>query len=149
MSTYIIGDIHGCFYTLNDLLEALAFNPNKDRIICTGDLINRGKHSFEVLNFFSKHSFTSSVLGNHDLYFLAYAFWPNDVRANGLDRLLEQPNIDLHIEWLRHQPLLMHLPQNETLIVHAGLYPLWSQEVCFQYAKLVEDILIDPINGPH
>jgi len=49
MSTYVIGDVHGCFDELKKLLKKISFNPSKDSIIFTGDLVNRGNQSLEVL----------------------------------------------------------------------------------------------------
>ena len=33
MSTYVIGDVHGCFDELKKLLKKISFNPSKDSII--------------------------------------------------------------------------------------------------------------------
>ena len=54
MSTYVIGDVHGCFDELKKLLKKISFNPSKDSIIFTGDLVNRGNQSLEVLEFCMK-----------------------------------------------------------------------------------------------
>ena len=32
MATYAIGDIQGCFGSLMELLDRLAFNPTRDRL---------------------------------------------------------------------------------------------------------------------
>ena len=41
MSTYVVGDIQGCFEPFQCLLERVKFNPDKDRLWSVGDLINR------------------------------------------------------------------------------------------------------------
>ena len=51
MSSYVIGDIQGCFDELMLLLEKINFDPKKDELIFAGDLINRGPKSLEVLEF--------------------------------------------------------------------------------------------------
>ena len=68
MSTYVIGDVHGCFDELKKLLKKISFNPSKDSIIFTGDLVNRGNQSLEVLEFCMKEKSIDTVLGNHDVF---------------------------------------------------------------------------------
>ena len=52
MSTYVIGDVHGCYDELQMLIKKIKFNKNKDSLIFLGDLVNRGRDSLKVLNFF-------------------------------------------------------------------------------------------------
>lgn len=67
-----IGDIHGCFYHLKDLL--VAVQPTKDDLVVTlGDYIDRGYYSKEVLDtLVSLHrDFNAvSLRGNHDAMML-------------------------------------------------------------------------------
>ena len=44
MKTYAIGDVHGCFDTLEQLLQQI---PNKSRLVFIGDIVNRGPKSLE------------------------------------------------------------------------------------------------------
>ena len=48
MSTYVIGDVHGCFDQFIRLLEKINYDTSNDQIILTGDLINRGPKSLAV-----------------------------------------------------------------------------------------------------
>ena len=63
--TIVIGDIHGCFDELSDLLK-LAELRTDDRVIAVGDLIVKGAKNREVLNLFIEDARFSSVIGNHD-----------------------------------------------------------------------------------
>ena len=51
MSTYVIGDVHGCFDQFIRLLKKINYDSKKDQIILTGDLVNRGPNSLAVLNY--------------------------------------------------------------------------------------------------
>lgn len=62
---FIIGDIHGHFEVLERLLEKLSFNETTDRFFATGDVIDRGPYSDQVISWLSKPWF-NSVRGNHE-----------------------------------------------------------------------------------
>lgn len=65
---YIIGDVHGEYEMLLELVEQL---PPNARLIFVGDLVNRGKKSREVIEFVRKNSF-GVVKGNHEEYMLEH-----------------------------------------------------------------------------
>ena len=67
MPTYLIGDVHGCYDELMALLEQVDFNPKKDNLWLTGDLVSRGPKSLQVLRYvYSLGDAVRIVLGNHD-----------------------------------------------------------------------------------
>lgn len=63
-NVFIVPDIHGRFDLLREKLAELKFDPEKDRCVAVGDLIDRGKYSHRCLEFLRQHE---SVLGNHEL----------------------------------------------------------------------------------
>src|SRR6185295_2676208 len=63
--TIVVGDIHGCFDELTDLLELIKLKSD-ERVIAVGDLITKGPKNREVLDLFISDSRFSSVVGNHD-----------------------------------------------------------------------------------
>lgn len=65
MKTFVIGDIHGCFTELEDLLDKAGV-ADDDHIIALGDIVDRGPDSVEVLDFFSNHLSRLSLMGNHE-----------------------------------------------------------------------------------
>jgi serine/threonine protein phosphatase 1 len=46
---FIVGDLHGCRSMLDELLEHANFDPQKDRLFSTGDLVDRGPDSVGCL----------------------------------------------------------------------------------------------------
>ncbi|MBI4770154.1 MAG: metallophosphoesterase, partial [Chloroflexi bacterium] len=65
MSALVIGDIHGCYAELLELLEAAALGP-EDHVIALGDIVDRGPESPQVLDFFRSQPRARSLTGNHE-----------------------------------------------------------------------------------
>ncbi len=150
MVTYAIGDIQGCARTFAALLDRVNFEPARDELWLTGDLVNRGPRSLAVLRHVVALSGQLagrlvSVLGNHDLHLLARAAGVTHARrGDTLDEILAAPDRDALLHWLRHRPLLHcalpertppDLPESAGpassrirghVLVHAGLHPAWS-----------------------
>lgn len=127
MATYIIGDIHGCFQELQQLLDLIRFDPQRDHLGFTGDLVNRGPNSLEVLRFIKGLPSPKVVLGNHDLYLLMIGFGLVDYRGpHTLHAILEAPDKLELLDWLRQQPLVIYFQSFDTILVHAGVPPQWQ-----------------------
>jgi len=62
---FVVGDLHGCFDELTKLMKYVRFDPKRDRLFSTGDLIDRGPNSEECLSLLDK-SWFYPVLGNHE-----------------------------------------------------------------------------------
>lgn len=74
MSTYAIGDLHGCHAEFVTLLEQLSFDPGRDTLWLVGDLVNRGPDSLACLREAVRlGSAVHCVLGNHDFHLLVAA----------------------------------------------------------------------------
>ncbi len=65
MRTLIIGDIHGCWDELQDLLDRAGL-ADDDAIISVGDLVDRGPDSARVLDFFQTTPNARTIMGNHE-----------------------------------------------------------------------------------
>jgi bis(5'-nucleosyl)-tetraphosphatase (symmetrical) len=147
MSTYAIGDIQGCYTELQRLLELIHFEPSQDVLWSTGDLVNRGPNSLEVLRFFKALGKNAIVvLGNHDMHLLAVAagnlqyLKPKDT----LTPILQAPDREELIRWLRQRPFLHHDADLGLTMVHAGLPPQWNLLQARQCAVEVEETLRGP-----
>jgi bis(5'-nucleosyl)-tetraphosphatase (symmetrical) len=146
MAVYAIGDIQGCGDEFERLLERIQFNPEHDTLWLTGDLVNRGPRSLDVLRWVkSLGDAAITVLGNHDLHLLALALAPNEKRKakDTLDDILNAPDRDELLHWLRHQPLLHHDAQLRRTLIHAGLPPQWDLALAQACAREVETALRD------
>lgn len=140
MATYAIGDIQGCYDALRRLLDTLSFDPGRDRLWFAGDLINRGPQSLATLRFVRGLGDRAlTVLGNHDLHWLAVAHGGRRGRRDTLDELHQAPDRDELVDWLRRQPLL-HV-EGRIALVHAGLVPQWSLDQARACAAEVEAML--------
>jgi serine/threonine protein phosphatase 1 len=63
--TLIIGDIHGCYNELQDLLDKSGIGDDEP-IIALGDLFDRGPYPLQVFEFFDSHPSAFSIRGNHE-----------------------------------------------------------------------------------
>ena len=148
MATYVIGDIHGCFETLQALWRQLNIDLRHDRLWLVGDLVNRGPRSLDVLRWAKNLNAELGermqvVLGNHDLHLLARYDGHAPRRAKDtLEEVLAAPDRDELLAWLAARPLLYR--QGETVLVHAGLDPRWTPEEAESLARDVALVLRDP-----
>jgi bis(5'-nucleosyl)-tetraphosphatase (symmetrical) len=144
MKTYAIGDIQGCQPRLEELLERIgAVSPDAE-FIFVGDLVNRGPRSLETLRRIRALGASAQVvLGNHDLHLLAVAHGiRNAHRTDTLDEILNAPDRDELLDWLRKQPLA--LMKNGYLLVHAGVLPQWTAQQTLDLASEVQAVLSSP-----
>lgn len=148
MAVYAIGDIQGCFDELRALLTQLQFEPGPDQVWFVGDLVNRGPQSLQVLRYVrSLGQSAVTVLGNHDIHLLAVAGGHARMRRDDtFHNVLNAPDRDELLDWLRRQPLLHH---NASLgddgrgitMIHAGLPPQWDLATARACAAEVESAL--------
>jgi bis(5'-nucleosyl)-tetraphosphatase (symmetrical) len=147
MATYAIGDVQGCFQSLCNLLDRIAFHPRTDRLWFVGDLVNRGPGSLATLRFIKELGASARpVLGNHDVFLLAAAEGLVTLRSKDTiqDVLAADDRAEL-IEWLRHVPL--HHREGEFFMVHAGVLPQWNIEIALSgpdYRSLLQAIFQGP-----
>jgi len=143
MAVYAVGDIQGCFDELRMALDLVSFDAAVDRLWFVGDLVNRGPKSLETLRFVHALGDAAiSVLGNHDLHLLAIA--SGNLKKAGKDTLgdiLEAPDREELLHWLRHRPLIHHDRHLDFALLHAGLPPQWTIEDAVSYAREVEAVL--------
>lgn len=146
MATYIVGDVQGCFDELMALLDQVSFNESNDQLWFTGDLVNRGPKSLDVLRF--AHSLGDKakvVLGNHDLQLLAVANGAARYgRRDTFKDVFTAPDGAQLLDWLCQQPFAHYDDTLAILMIHAGLPPQWSLEEALAASKQLQDLFANP-----
>jgi len=117
--TVILGDVHGCTWELEALLDRIHFSSG-DRLVMVGDLVARGPDSLGVLDV-ARQTGAVIVRGNHEQKLL-------DWRDHGaeLGRLhAEIARAMGEVDWrlLETSPLWCDLPEHGARVVHAGVLP--------------------------
>jgi bis(5'-nucleosyl)-tetraphosphatase (symmetrical) len=140
MARYVIGDLQGCFDQLIQLLGLIDFNSDCDQLWFCGDLIARGPKSLESLRYIKNLGDNAiTVLGNHDLNFLASLYGFGKISpADQLAPLLQAPDKQLLADWLLQKPLVHFEAKENLLLVHAGLAPEWDIPTALLASKHVE-----------
>ena len=138
----IVSDIHGNLPAWNTVLSDLAVHK-VDRIICLGDVVGYGPQPAETLKSVYERVHLM-VLGNHDLYLLMVAEDAARYRGHDdtLQAILEAPDRDELLAWLRRQPLCH--TEGVYCLVHAGLLPQWTAAQARALAREVEQALQGP-----
>lgn len=138
-----IGDIQGCAGALRALRAQL---PDDARLIFVGDIVNRGPDSLGALREVKAlvdARRAEALLGNHDLHLLAVAAGIRPQHDDDtLQDILDAPDRDALIAWLRHRPLA-HFEAG-ALFVHAGVLPQWTIPRTLELAAEVEAQLRGP-----
>lgn len=120
--TIVVGDIHGCFDELEELLEKVELKDS-DRVVSVGDLISKGPKSREVLERFMSDDRFSSVIGNHDLA-LRRKWNGEDVDLKAAQKETHKElkgEKDVYAAFLNTLPFMIDLDTH--LVVHAGVRP--------------------------
>ena len=120
--TLVVGDIHGCYDELRDLLALVGF-ARGDRLVCVGDLVVKGEQSREVLDLFISDERFHSVLGNHDRAVLrALRGEPVELK-HSQERCVRELGRGRrrYAEYLGGLPLWLDLGAHA--VVHAGVRP--------------------------
>ena len=129
---FVVGDVHGCFRTLERALDTLGFDPVRDRLFGVGDLVNRGPHSADALAWLETR-FAAVALGNHDRSVLRWFEGRRGTAAPTDSQWLEAlPAVD-HRRWrdaLAAMPVAISIAtaHGTVGIVHADVpHRNWSQ----------------------
>ncbi len=145
----VIGDVHGCYYTLKQLVEKIKTKYPDISIYCVGDLVDRGNFSCEVIEFVKSENI-NCVIGNHDYMFYSNMRDPFSIMAkswnyNGAETTVasykEKINLmDQHLDFIISEPLFYNL--EDCFISHAGVSNKYKQ---FFMNGIPSDKELDPM----
>lgn len=152
----IIGDVHGCAFTLEKLLRKLGYereagvywHPERQAIF-VGDIVDRGPHIREALHLVKSMTDAGSarcIMGNHEFNAICYttpapvgsrqthvrAHTPrhNRLIAETLEQFAGYPEEwRMFLDWFKTLPLFLEMPGFR--VVHA----CWDQVLIDEYKK--------------
>jgi serine/threonine protein phosphatase 1 len=145
----IIGDVHGCYYTLVDLYKKIISSYPGITVYSVGDMVDRGNFSCEVMDFIIENNIQMTP-GNHDYMFYHFFKDPQSIFAkswffNGSEPTLEsyedrQAAMFSHIDFIKEAPLYFNLP--DCFISHAGVSNLYEKFLPGNFREILE--ILDP-----
>ena len=116
--TYIIGDIHGCFFTLKKLISKI---PKDAKVIFVGDLCDKGNFTKEVISFIKDKEYLV-VKGNHEIFMETFlldslienkkSLWSTSETYGGSKTIDSYKDVDLsivneHLDFIKKFPLYL------------------------------------------
>lgn len=139
MRTFCIGDIHGAYLALKNLLDQVNFDFNDDKLIVLGDVCDGWSQTPEAIELLMKIKNLVYIQGNHDEWtvkFLnspmpkfmdssydSYRAWFHHGGKATLDAYERCPELIVkHTEFLANSPVF-YIDENNNLFVHAGFQP--------------------------
>lgn len=134
-NTFVIGDVHGCLYTLKALIAKLPADAN---IIFVGDLVDKGNFSKEVVAFVM-HNKYRCIMGNHEWLMLQHiedvlagkhtSDWATKEYFGGYKTIANYANdratIKKHLAWMRTLPRYIEI--DKFFITHAFALPYYKR----------------------
>ncbi len=135
--TFVVGDVHGCYYTLLNLVEKL---PKKSKLIFVGDLCDKGRYSKDVIEFVIQNGHLC-VKGNHEYLMQTYikkALLQDDMsskwasrRGWGGKQTIESykddlETLDKHLRWIERLPLYLEI--GDYFITHGFGLPYYKRK---------------------
>ena len=134
--TVIVGDVHGCYEELVQLLE-VAHVRDDDLLVSVGDVVDRGPRPLEVIDLFRTRARSLVLMGNHERKHVREVF----SYAQQITRLQLGTRYAECVAWMRTLPYFYET--SEVRVVHAAMLPgipLVDQD---------EDVLAGTTSGEH
>ena len=114
----VIGDIHGCFGELKQLLGRLAPRAG-DLVISAGDMVRKGPDPVACLELWRERGYLA-VAGNNEKKLLGYGFLRRLFLPANDRAVLRRRDLS---EYIDSWPLAIDVPAASAAVVHGGLFP--------------------------
>ncbi len=155
MYRFVVGDIHGAYRSLMQVLDRAEFNPKRDSLIALGDYVDGWTETYDVIEYLRELPHFVGILGNHDKWALDWMdnpdkpledIWVYQGGANTL-RSYQYTINRQHREFLHN--CLPYYIVDTMLFVHGGYDPekditmqnidylLWDRDL-FRYAFMYQ-----------
>lgn len=117
----VVGDVHGCYDELKEMMDTNDINKENTCVIFVGDLTNKGPHSLKVIQYIMENGWYS-VRGNHDEismheHALAQEKTPS-LKFQWVTQLQKK-----ELDWLSELPYALRIPTRQIIVVHSGMLP--------------------------
>lgn len=138
MTDYVVGDIHGCYDELEEILVEIikdSWDSDSVTVWCIGDLIDKGPKANQVLERVFLRELPNiqimSILGNHEEKFLRWCKAQDREDAGGkknevTDRWAFATIRDFQ-PFIEALPLYKLFPEYNVLLVHGGVDPRMTE----------------------
>jgi serine/threonine protein phosphatase 1 len=108
---FVVGDLDGNHRKLQEAMNRVSFDSKADKLICLGDMIDRGDDSLKILELMRELN-ALVVLGNHE-HLMIESILNNDATAKSLwiknggawHSSVPDEQLTSHCQWLVNQPL--------------------------------------------
>ncbi len=121
MQTLVIGDIHGCYDELQELLDKAGLAED-DSIVSVGDCVDRGPDTPAVLRFFQENPKALLIMGNHERkHVRADKHEVKLARSQKISKIQFGETYPDALAFMSTLPLYLELP--DALVVHGYFEP--------------------------
>jgi serine/threonine protein phosphatase 1 len=132
MVDYVIGDIHGRYHALTDVLIKSEFDFEKDLLITLGDTCDGGQKTRECFDLLLSIPNRIDVVGNHEKWFLDWLNGGNEfplwVHQGGHETLrsydFDRNNVPRAHKELIENARTYYVDKKKNIFVHGGFNPI-------------------------
>ena len=157
MSVFVLGDPHGAYKALLQVMERSKFDTEKDTLIVLGDVVDGWSQVFECIQYLAKIPNIILIAGNHDEWAIDYLkrgarpnIWLSQGGQATLDSfmpLTEDEKKEVYKFFVKRVPF--YIDDKKRVFVHGGLNPfipieeqdknevMWDRDLILK-AKMIE-----------